>query len=157
MPRDHARLQTGIWRDPDFRKLSRDAQHLYFTLISQPSLSYCGVMDWWPNRLAALSVDGDEKAVYDAVCELIEHQYVLADGETTEIMVRSYIRHDGVMQRVNMGKAVARALMKVTSLNIVESVHRELARLYRDQPNLAGWEGFSELCPDDYDSVVAMA
>ena len=156
MPRDHARIQTGIWRDPDFRNLSRDAQHLYFTLLSQPGLSYCGVMDWWPNRIAALSADVDEKDIYEAVTELIEHQYVLADGETSEVMIRSYIRHDGVMQRVNMGKAVGRALMKVTSLGIVGRVHTELARLYAAQPNLAGWEGFAEVCPDDYDTVVAM-
>lgn len=157
MARDHARIQTAIWRDAEFRSLTRDAQHLYFVLLSQPTLSYCGVMDWWPNRIAALCTDGDEKSVYDAVCELIENRYVIADGETSEVLIRTYIRHDGVMQRVNMGKAVGRALAKVVSLGITDRIHQELGRLYREAPNLAGWDGFAEVCPDDFDIVADMA
>lgn len=154
MPRDHARLQTSIWRDIDFRSLTRDAQHLYFVLLSQQTLSYCGVMDWWPNRLATLADDINEKDVYNAACELIERGYICADSETSELLIRTYIKHDGVMQRVNMGKAVARALLKVTSLTLIERIHTELARLYRESPDLAGWDGFAEICPDDFSTVL---
>lgn len=157
MPRDHARIQTAIWRNEEFRGLSRDAQHLYFVILSQPSLSYCGVMDWWPNRLAALSASGNESTVYAAASELLEAAFINLDPETSELAVRTYIRHDGVMQRVNMGKAVARALEKVTSLELVKGIRVEMARLLEAHPNLAGWEGFAELAEEDYGEILALA
>lgn len=157
MPRDHARIQTAIWRNKDFRALTKDSQHMYFVLLSQPSLSYCGVLDWWPNRLANLSDDGDETAVFAAVKELIEAKFIGLDVTTSELLIRTYVRHDGVLNRKNMGKAMGRALEQVVSLDVHHSVVVELARLYNEDPNLTGWEGFEELYPDDYDQVLSMA
>ena len=48
MARDHARIQTAIWNDPDWRKLDQGAQHLYWMLASSPDLSYCGRLDYIP-------------------------------------------------------------------------------------------------------------
>src|SRR5690606_36164469 len=55
MARDHARVNVTIWGDPDFRALPAPAQHLYLTLWTAPRLSYCGVHDWRPGRIAARS------------------------------------------------------------------------------------------------------
>ncbi len=154
MARDHARIQTAIWQNRDFRKLSRNAQHLYFVILSQPALSYCGVMDWWPGRLAAMSSDGDPQATYDATQELMDASFIYVDGDTSELLVRTYIRHDGVMQRVNMGKAVGRAMEKVASLPLLDLIRDELARLHEMQPDLQGWIGLAELYPDEFDQVV---
>ena len=154
MPRDHARIQTAIWRNREFRELSRDAQHLYFTVLSQPTLSYCGVIDWWPGRLASLSNGTEEADVFAAVRELIEAQFVYVDPKTSELLVRTYVKHDGVLQRVNMGKALGRAMEKVASLSLLDIIFAELGRLYSDQPNLQGWSGLADLYPDDFERVV---
>lgn len=157
MPRDHARIQTAIWRDRDFRELPRDGQLLYFTILSQPTLSYCGVMDWWPNRLATLSGDGDEQAIYTAAKALNDGDFIYIDQNTSELLVRTYVRHDGVMQRVNMGKAMGRAMQKVASLSLLDVLFGELGELYRREPVLQGWSGLEELYPDDFDRVVTEA
>lgn len=141
MARDHARIHLAIWQDRDFRTLSAAAQHLYFTLISQPGLSYCGVMDWWPNRLAALSAGTEETDIYGAMKELNDGEFVLIDAEMGEVLVRTYIRHDGILQRANMAKAMCRAMAKVTSLDLLDVIERELARLHKETPNLPGWDG----------------
>lgn len=157
MPRDHARIHTTIWRDREWRGLSRDAQHLYFTIVSQPGLSYCGVMDWWPNRLAALSDSTEEAEVYAAVKELMDAHFIYVDEKTSELLVRTYIKHDGVMQRSNMGKAVGRAMEKVASLDLLDVVFTELAKLYKADPKKQGWAGFSDLYADDFDRIVAQS
>lgn len=153
MSRDHARIQTAIWRNREFRNLPRDAQHLYFAILSQPALSYCGVIDWWPNRLADLSGDGDEAAVYAAAKSLIDEDFIYIDEKTSEVLVRTYIRHDGVMQRTNMGKAMGRALQKVSSLGLIDIIFGELIRLHSERPDLQGWAGFADLYPEDFERV----
>lgn len=157
MPRDHARIQTAIWRNKEFRGLTMGAQHTYFALVSQPTLSYCGVIDWWPNRIASLCADGDEETVYACVKELIDDDFLYLDPTTHELLVRTYVRHDGVLIRKNMGKAMGRALEKVVSLELREIVLTELARIYRSDPTLAGWEGFSELYAEDMGEVQSIA
>lgn len=157
MARDHARIQLNIWKDRDWRSLSRDAQHMYLLLLSNASLSYCGVMDWWPNRLALMAAETEESDVYAAVKELMDADFVYLDVATSELLIRSYVRHDGVMQRSNMGKAVGRALDKVSSIDLTHKVLIELARLYAADPKLAGWHGFQDAVPDAFSSVSAMA
>jgi hypothetical protein len=157
MARDHARIQCAIWRDKDFRHLTGPAQHVYFTLVSQPTLTYCGVMDWWPNRLASLSRKTEEADIFASIQELMDAKFVLLDVETSELLVRTYVRHDGVLIRKNMGKAMGRALEKVVSLEVRRIVLDELARMYREDPKLAGWDGFSELYAGDFKEVVSIA
>lgn len=44
MARKEARIFTSIWSDKDFIDQMPTAQRLYFFLLSQPDLSYCGVL-----------------------------------------------------------------------------------------------------------------
>ena len=44
MAREYAKLLTRIWADGDFKRLSGNAQRLYFQIISQPDLSSVGVV-----------------------------------------------------------------------------------------------------------------
>ncbi len=157
MARDHARILVSIWNDDDFRSLDVAGQHLYLLLTTHPHLSYCGVMDWWPGRLAALTTGVDEDHVYGAVKTLIDAEFVHLDVQTSELLVRSYVRYDGVMDRPNMGKAVSTALTRVTSKEIRESVHRELGRLRRESPMLGGFRGIEDANPKLYETVISIA
>lgn len=157
MPRDHARFQTAIWRDQDWRSLPWEAQWAYKMLASQESLTYAGVLDYRPGRLAALASNTTARKVDLAVKRLEADRFVIIDHDTEELLIRSYVRHDGVMDRSNMGKAVARALNKVVSLAVRRAVLHELSRLYEQNPTLAGWDGFGELNPDDMATVTAMS
>lgn len=157
MARDHARLLTAIWRDDDFRGLSVDAQHAYMTVLSQEGLSYAGALDYFPGRLAALARGNTEKRVESAVRTLERARFVVVDRSTCEVLIRTYIRHDGVLDRRNMGKAMGRGFAKVVSSKIRTAIYDELAHCYRIDEKQAGWAGFAELYPVEFDRVQAMA
>ena len=154
MARDHARIQCAIWDDPDFVSLSSGAQHAYMLLTSHSKLSYCGVMIYAPGVLADLASDLTEGKVKRAIKTLEADEYVRIDPRTHELLVRSYVRHDGVLDRVNMGKAVASALSRVVSEGLRAVVLAELARLYKQKPDLSGWIGFAESDPIGYAVVI---
>ena len=157
MARDHARIYTAIWNDPDWRKLDQPAQHMYLMLTSQPRLSYCGMLDFLPSRLAQLVTGLTEAKVREAIRRLERSKFVVLDRETHELLVRSYVRHDGVLARRNMGNAVARALGMVQSQTIRESVLHELARIFAEDSTLAGWDGFKDYDPIAYAMACDMA
>jgi hypothetical protein len=107
--------------------------------------------------LADGAVDLTETKVRRAVTALARGRWVLTDDRTHELLVRTYVRHDRVMERRNMGCACARALGAVISPVLRDATLRELARLHSDEPSLAGWVGLKAESPDAYDEVCAMA
>jgi hypothetical protein len=157
MPRDHARVKTNIWKDPDFIALPALAQRAYFLLTSQAKLSYCGVMDWWPGRWAGLAKDTSEMEFIDHVGTLIEARFVILDPGTSEVLIRTYVRHDGILDRPNMGKACIVALEQVSSINLTEDVYLELARMYSEDPELGGFKGIEQRYPDQFKRIVSKA
>jgi hypothetical protein len=157
MARDHARMQTGLWRGGDWRALTSDAQWAYEMLCQQDALSYAGVVDYRPGRFAALAADMTARKVEAACRKLEAERFVIIDRQTEELLVRTYVRHDGVLDRTNMGKAVGRALAKVVSLTLYAAIITELARHYGDKPTLSGWDGLGDLYPDVMDRIRAMS
>lgn len=156
MARDHARIQLGIWNKDDFRALPASAQHTYLAIISAPRLSYCGVLDYIPGRLAALSKGTSASKVEASVKVLEAARFVIVDRTTSELAVRTYVRHDGVLQRTNMGKAMGRALEKVVSDRIRNAIYKELRRYYKENPDLAGWDGFANVTPDAFTAALGI-
>ena len=157
MARDHARFQTAIWDDPDWLKLYQGAQHLYWMLASHKDLSYCGVLPYLPGRWCRLS-DGLTIAKLKVSARALERgKYVVIDREMSEVMVRSFIRHDKILARRNMGNACARALGNVHSQGIRDSVLHELARLWVESPGMDGWMGFKDYDPEAFAMTCAMA
>lgn len=157
MARDHARIQVAIWNPgSDFRLLPASAQHIYLLLASAPRLSYCGVIDYFPTRIAALAKGLSATKVEAAVKVLESERFVVVDRDTQELLVRSYVRHDGVLQRTNMGKAMSRALEVVVSQRLRKAILKELSRLWTADSTLAGWNGFADLNPDAFAAATGM-
>lgn len=157
MARTHARILTAIWRDEEFRALPIAPQHAYFTVLSQQDLTHAGVVDYRPGRIGSLALDNNAKKVEAAVTRLGQKRFVLVDRDTEELMVRTFIRHDQVLNLENMGKACARAFDTVVSLRIRGAIFEELGRLYGDKPKLKGWIGFADHNPDAFERVIAMS
>lgn len=147
MARDHARIKTRIWSDPDFLALKVAEQHAYFLLVSNPGLSRCGVMAYIPGRFDHLAADLTPAKFRGAVAGLRASRFVLIDERTQEMLLRSYVRHDGVLDRVNMGKATGTAFEAVVSHDIRRAIGDELARLMKDDPDLPGWVGLAATSP----------
>lgn len=157
MARDHTRMQLAVLDNGDFTALDMASQNAYWTLCLQKRLSYAGVLDYFPGRVAKFAADNTETKVRAAVRRLERTRFVVVDKDTHELAIRTYIRHDRVLERVNMGKACARAFGLIVSPKIRDAILVELGRLMADEPNLAGWIGFKELAPDAYAMASEMA
>lgn len=163
MARDHARINLGIWSDDDWRDLSPGAQHLYFVLLTQPTLTYAGVADWRPARLRALAGSWGHDEFERAAAELARGLYIVVDGDTEEVLIRSFVKHDGLMKQPNMAVSMVRAYEATASRAIRGVFIHELNRLRETAPELGGWKSCQHLLgnrsidpathPTDYPSV----
>lgn len=136
--RKYAQLNIAIWNDDDFRALTPQAQHLYFLLLSHPTLSYCGVGDWRPSRLARMANGWDAADVEHAGAELIDRLFIVVDEGTEEFLVRTFVRNDPLMRQRNLGVSMARAFSMVASEGIRGVIVGELTRLAQARPDLKG-------------------
>lgn len=139
MARDRANIRTDIWNDDDFRSLSPQAQLLYLQLLTSATLTYAGVADWRPKRIAALAAGRTAKQTEDAARELMDGLFVVVDEETEEVLIRSFLKHDGLLQKPNVTKAMVTAYGQVYSMPLKGVIVHELNRLHERFPD---WRGF---------------
>jgi len=145
MAREHARIQTSIWLDDDFLDLTPEAQHLYLVVTTQMSLNFCGVTAWHPGRISQLAHGWTVAKVEAAAAELSAGLYLVIDETTGEVLVRSFIRNDGLLTSPNIAKAMYRKFSEIGSRTIRGVVVHELRRLYDEQPLLKGWDACRDL------------
>lgn len=138
MARNYAKIHTTIWSDPDFKTLTPATQHAYFLLLSQPRLSMCGLLDYIPKRLAACAM-WNISDVEQQMDDLETQSYVAIDKETSELLVRSFMRNDGVLLSPNLTVAAIREYGEVVSDDLRKVLDRELIRAHREAPNLGSW------------------
>lgn len=139
MARDHARVNVTIWGDPNFRRLPPPAQHLYMLLWTAPDLSYCGVHDWRPARLTGLAEGWTRQAIETAAACLEARHFLVIDHDTEEVMIRSWIRWDGLMKQPRMAISCITAYASVASPTIREVIVHQLAEEQSRLPDLACW------------------
>jgi len=133
-----------IW-DTDFVDLTMAEQLVYFMLVSSKDLSYCGVAPLLPKRLRLLASDMTERKARAALEGLAAKRYLVLDETTDEALVRTYIKHDGILKQPNMIRAMTRAFDRVHSEPIRKVIRFELGK--------ALGEGF----PDGFPEGIAKA
>lgn len=138
MARDYAQIKLSIWDDDDWRELSPLARYLYMSLLTSPSLNHCGVADWRPARIASLTGMSAED-VEAAGSELTDSLHLVIDRDAEEVMIRSFIRNDGLMKQPKMAVAMTNARASLSSQVLRGVVVHELKRLHEDYPDLKGW------------------
>ena len=139
MARDFASIKLAIWNDDDFRDLTPAAQHLYFVLLTERSLSYCGVAGWAPKKLAQKARGWTVAAILDPALELVSNRLLVIAEDTDEYLVRSFVRHDGVMSHPKLCVSAAIATQEIGSNGLRQVVVGELKRLKADRPDLPAW------------------
>ncbi|UCZ88621.1 hypothetical protein [Gordonia sp. WA4-43] len=140
MARDYAQIRLDIWTDDDFRRISPAAQHLYFVLLTSPTLSYCGVADWRPGRIAAVSAGWSAAGVRMAAAELVDGLFIVIDEDTEEVLVRSFVKHDGLLRNPKTSVSMANAYASVASKMVRGVIIHQLQRLRSTQPDLKAWD-----------------
>ncbi|MDM8084724.1 hypothetical protein QUV83_08115 [Cellulomonas cellasea] len=139
MARDHARIRLDIWADDDFRELTSSGQWLYMHLLTHPTLSFAGVADWRPARIAAHTRELTAHDIEMFAAELETGEYLVIDRDSEEALVRSFVKHDGLMRSPNMAKALVKAHAEIASATLRAVVIDQLKRLEIAQPQLTGW------------------
>ena len=96
MARQFARIDLNIWDNDDFRQLSGEAQRLYMMLLSYRTTSSAGMLPIQPTRWARHSETTTPEDIRMSLAELIERRYVVVDLRSEELLIRSFIYHDGL-------------------------------------------------------------
>lgn len=129
-----------MWSDGDWRALPVGSQHLYMQILTHSTLNYAGVADWRPGRLAALTsgrvaadVEADAQPLRDA-------WFIHTDHDTEEVLVRSFLRHDGVIRHPRLHVSMANDWACIASANIRAFVSFELSKLHNAEPALPLWK-----------------
>ena len=142
MARKYAQIAVTIWDDDDFLDLSPMAQWLYIHLATHPDLSFCGAMEWRPKRIKPKATGLNLELIESAAQELTEGLFIILDEDTEEVLVRSFMRNDGLLKTPNMGSAVGKAYSSVASRYLKGVVVHELKRIQAEQPK---WDSFTKL------------
>jgi hypothetical protein len=144
MARSYANIFTAIWRDDEFRALDGEAQRVYLLLATQPNISAAGMLPMTVARWAAMSASTKPADIRSALSRLTDAHFVIADDDTEEVLVRSFVRHDkgyGNPKRVPVIRDAAR---DIESRRLRQALAVELVRL--DLP--PEWTGELPVEPD---------
>jgi hypothetical protein len=109
-------------------------------LLSSPSLNFCGVTDWRPARIAALNAEMRADDVEYAAAWLEAGEFLVVDRDTEEALIRSWVKHDGLVSSPNMSKAMVKAHAAIGSGVLRAVVVDQLERLRQVNPKLSGWK-----------------
>jgi len=154
MSRQFAQFRVSMWTNADFLALSRDLQHAYMTFVSQPNVTLCGVLDYIPGRLVRLAPDWTVSELERCVKELDSERFLVVDWDTQEVLIRSFIRHDGILASPNVSQGMATAFGVVMSETLRSTIVDELVALWREDPDMKGWKGIEKGNPALFENVT---
>ena len=140
MARDYAQIRQDMWLDDNWRGLTPGGQWLYMLLLSDPRLTYAGVTEWHPGRIAQRSRECAGMDVVIAASELSEGHFIVVDEETEEVMIRSFLRHDPLLKNPRLAVTMAKDFGVVASNKIRAAIVWELKRIQKADPDLPAWE-----------------
>jgi hypothetical protein len=142
MARGHGRILTSIWDDADFLALDERAQRLYLFLISQPNLNHAGLLDLtlkrWSRKARGLTSAELEKLLQ----ALEEARFIVMDDDTEELLIRSFVRNDGVWKQPKVMGAMVSGALEISSWRLRRALLAEVDRIplheLSDEPGARG-------------------
>ena len=138
--KDHARINLDLWGNDDWLDLSPSAQHLYFVLWTSPQLSYCGTGDWHPGKIASKARGWTPADVELAAEELSHGLFLIIDTDTSEFILRSWMKHDGLWRTPNMAVSMANARADLASRMLRGVVVFEALKIRKREPTSPSWD-----------------
>ncbi|MFE9949334.1 hypothetical protein ACFYRJ_17585 [Streptomyces sp. NPDC005531] len=133
MARGHGRILTSIWEDTDFLALDEREQRLYLFLISQPNLNHAGLLDLtlrrWSRKARGLTVAELEKRIGT----LEDARFVVVDDDTEELLIRSFVRNDGVWRMPKVMGAMVSGALEISSWRLRAALLAEVDRIPLDE------------------------
>ncbi|WP_169165135.1 hypothetical protein [Cellulomonas taurus] len=155
MTRQHGRILTAIWADEDFIALNVAAQRMYLFLLSQPDLSHAGLLPMRTRRWAK-KVSGETVESVEAALSALEGaRFVVLDEDTEEVLLRTFVRNDGVWKQPKVMLRMREDAAQIESGRLREAFAVELARLPLDDLSKAPGGRGGDL-PSPFEQVSAV-
>lgn len=154
MARKYAQIQVSIWSDEDFKSLDPLYQHMYFVLLSQPRMNLCGVIDFIPGRIARTSYSMKPDEVEQRVRWLDSKRFVVVDEDTSELLIRSFVRNDGMLRNPKVSVGMATDYAEVMSQKLRDAIKQELIRCCQEDPEAVGWKSIERANPVLHRNVI---
>lgn len=133
MARGHGRILTSIWEDSDFLTLDEREQRLYLFLISQPNLNHAGLLPLtlrrWSRKANGLTSAELEKRLQ----ALEETRFIVVDDDTEELLIRSFVRNDGVWRMPKVMGAMVSGALEISSRRLQAALLAEMDRIPLDE------------------------
>ena len=130
MARNFAQFQSRAWTDDHFKSnLTADSQWLYFALLSQPNINTAGVLPLQDRRWKKLAKAMTADRIEGALEELSTYWYVLIDEDTEEVLIRTFIRNDGLWKQPNVLKSALGHANNTMSNTLKVVIWHEVGRL----------------------------
>lgn len=133
MARGHGRILTSIWEDSDFLKLDEREQRFYLFLISQPNLNHAGLLPLtlrrWSRKAHGLTSAEVEKRLQS----LDGAQFIVVDDDTEELLIRSFVRNDGVWKQPKVMGAMVSGALEISSWRLRSALLAEVDRIPLDE------------------------
>lgn len=133
MARGHGRILTSIWDDADFLALGEREQRLYLFLISQPNLNHAGLLDLtlrrWSRKARGLTSAELEKTLQ----ALEAARFIVMDDDTEELLIRSFVRNDGVWKQPKVMGAMVSGALEISSWRLRRALLAEVDRIPMDE------------------------
>lgn len=135
MARGHGRILTSIWDDADFLALDEREQRLYLFLISQPNLNHAGLLPLtlrrWSRKACGLTSAELEKRLQ----ALEAARFIVLDDDTEELLIRSFVRNDGVWKQPKVMGAMVSGALEISSRRLRRALLAEVDRIPLDELN----------------------
>lgn len=129
MARAHGRTLASIWEDPDFLALTMAQQRLYLFLISQPNLNHAGLLPLTIKRWSAKAGDLTAPEVRAQLAALEVARFVLVDDDTEELLIRTFVRNDGVWKMPKVMGAMVSGAQEISSHKLRRALLKEMHRI----------------------------
>jgi hypothetical protein len=133
MARAFGRILSSIWDDDDFLDLEPTAQRLYQFLVSQPNLNHAGLLPLtlrrWAKKakgLTAAALEQDLKALDGA-------RFIVVDEDSEELLIRTFIRNDGVYKQPRVMGSMVSGAMEISSRRLRQALLAEMDRIPLDE------------------------
>jgi hypothetical protein len=92
--RPFARFYRDSWQDDEWRSLDRDAQHAYWLLLSQATITLAGTMPLQMTKWSKMYADGTPDGLARSLALLDERCFIVVDHDTEELLIRTLMRND---------------------------------------------------------------
>jgi hypothetical protein len=132
MARAHGRVLSSIWEDEDFIALTQQQQRLYLFLISQPNLNHAGLLPLTLRRWARKAMGLTAAELDEHLDALTKAHFIVLDEDTEELLIRSFVRNDGVWRMPKVMGAMVSGALEIESKALRRALLEEMDRIPLD-------------------------